>query len=293
MAVTRTTRTTPAVPVDPTNAEALEAWDGPDGAYWAEHEAYFDDSVARYDDAFWAAAAVAPETTVLDVGCGNGQTTREAARRAAPGTVLGVDLSSRMLDVARRRAAEAGLDNARFLQADAQVQEFEPGAYDLVLSRTGTMFFGDPVRAFTNLARALRADGRLALLVWQSFEQNHWVRDFLTALDLGEPAAPPPPEAPSPFSFADPARGHAILAAAGFVDVSFDGVEEPMRFGRTADEAYRNVSGMGFCTFKLRDLDDLRRERALALLRATIDAHATDEGVLYPSAAWIVTARRP
>jgi SAM-dependent methyltransferase len=285
------TEATKVVPVDPSNAGALEAWDGPDGAYWSEHATYFDDSLARYHDAFWVAAAVVPGMKVLDVGCGNGQTTREAARRAAPGTVLGVDLSSRMLDVARRRAAEAKLDNALFVQIDAQIHAFEPDAYDLVMSRTGTMFFGDPVAAFTNLGRALRTDGRLALFVWQSFEQNHWVRDFLTALDLGQPASAPPPDAPGPFSFADPDRGRAILTDAGFADVRFDGVEELMLFGRTADEAYRNVSGMSICDFKLRPLGADEQQQARALLRATIDAHATDEGVLYPSAAWIVTAR--
>ena len=65
---------------------------------------------------------------MLDIGCGTGQTTRDAARAASAGSALGVDLSSRMLDYARRRAAEEGVTNVSFEQADAQIHPFDAGA---------------------------------------------------------------------------------------------------------------------------------------------------------------------
>ena len=281
-----------AVPVDPTNAGALRAWDGNDGAYWADNEAVFDDSLDRYRKRFLDTAAVAAGDRVLDIGCGNGQTTRDAARLAAAGSALGVDLSSRMLEQARRRAAEEGVDNVRFIQADAQIHPFDAGAFDIAISRTGAMFFGDASAAFANIARALRPDGRLVLFVWQSLAQNHWVRDFSAALAAGRQLPAPPPDAPGPFSLADPDRVRPLLAGAGFAGTSFDGVEELMYFGDTADDAYRFVLGQGFSQFMLQGLDDHGRTCALDALRATIDAHETADGVLYPSAAWIVTARR-
>ncbi|HEX6310879.1 MAG TPA: methyltransferase domain-containing protein [Acidimicrobiia bacterium] len=283
---------TRAVRVHPSNAEALRAWDGDDGAYWVAHEATFDASLEGYRRPFFGAAAIEAGEHVLDIGCGNGQTTRDAARLAAGGTALGVDLSSGMVELARRRAAEQGVDNAEFLQADAQIHPFDPGVRDVAISRTGTMFFGDPVAAFANIARALRPDGRLALLVWQSLPQNHWVRDFSAALAAGRELPSPPPDAPGPFSFADPDRGRSVLSAAGFVDITFDGAEELMYFGATADDAYRFVRGLGFTEFMLRDLSDAERARALDALRATIDDHQTETGVRYPSATWIVGARR-
>ena len=82
-----------------------------------------------------------------------------------------------------------------------------------------------------------------------------------------------------------------VLTDAGLVDVEIDGVHELMWFGDDADAAYRFVTGQGFTEFLLRGLDPGDRERALADLRASIDAHETDDGVLYPSAAWIATAR--
>ena len=181
---------------------------------------------------------------------------------------------------------------------------FEPGSFDVAVSRTGAMFFGDPVAAFTNIARALRPAGRLTLLVWQPPAANDWICDFLGALDGGRGLPAPPPEAPGPFSLADPGRVEGILSAAGFADVTFDGRQEPMYFGPDAEAAYRFVSGLGVVKFLLEGLpvygqgepgdqaDGAARSRALAALRATIDAHETGDGVLYPSAAWIISARR-
>jgi SAM-dependent methyltransferase len=279
--------------VDPSNADALRAWDGDDGDYWSRNERIFDGSVSRYREPFFAAAAIAPGARVLDVGCGTGQTTRDAARLARDGgAALGVDLSSRMLDVARRRAAEEGIDNVEFLQADAQVHRFGDGRYDVAISRTGTMFFGDPVAAFANIMRALRPEGRVVLLVWQALERNHWIRDFSAALSGGRDMPTPPPDAPGPFSLSDPDRVRSLLSTAGLVDVELEGVSEPMYFGDDADDAERFVRGLGFTGFMLRDLDDEGRASALAALRASIEAHETPDGVLYASAAWIVTARR-
>lgn len=286
-------RTSPTISVAPTNADALRAWNGSDGDFWAAEEYVFDHSLHHYRQAFLDAADVQPGDRVLDIGCGNGQTTRDAASLAPRGRVLGVDLSTRMLDVARRRADEAGLANVELLQADAQIHPFDPGSFDLALSRTGTMFFGDPVAAFTNIGRALRPAGRLVVLVWQGIERNDWFRELVAALAAGRDLPRPPPDAPGPFSYADPARSRAVLAAAGFVDVALEGVEAPMWFGPTAEAAYRFLSTMGLSRFLLRDLGPEARERALASLRAGIDAHVADEGVVYPSAMWIVSARRP
>lgn len=279
--------------VDPSNAEALAAWDGDDGELWTREEARFDRAVAAYHEPLLDAAAIGAADRVLDIGCGTGQTTRDAARRAPAGWALGIDLSSRMLARARARAADEGIANARFEQTDAQVHAFEPGGFDVAVSRTGAMFFGDPVAAFANIGRALRPGGRLALLVWQQLADNHWIRDVREALAAGRTLPEPPPDAPGPFSLADPTRTRSILEAAGFVDVGFDGRHEPMWFGVDADDAERFLHALGLVRFLLADLDDDARARALADLRRSVEAHEGPDGVCYPSATWIVTAARP
>jgi SAM-dependent methyltransferase len=270
--------------VHPSNADAATAWDGPTGDVWADHADQFDAGVARYLQPFLDAAAIEPTMHVLDVGCGNGLTTREAARRAASAT--GVDLSTRMLDVARRRAAADGLANVSFVQADVQVADLGEARYDRVISRNGVMFFGDPVAAFANLARAMKPDGRMVLLVWQAMAENAWLTAFRGAV----PGPLPPPDGPGPFALADPDRVRTLLTAAGFAEPELRAVREPMYYGPDVATAERYVSTM--LGGLLSELDDAGRAQATAALHTTLEEHMGPDGVTYPSAMWIITAGR-
>jgi SAM-dependent methyltransferase len=276
--------------VDPSNAEQLRAWDGEEGAYWAERAEYFDRSVATYHEPLLAAAAITRSDRVLDVGCGTGQTTRDAARAAAHGSALGVDLSSRMLKYAESRAGDEGIGNVSFLQADAQIHPFPPESFDVAISRTAAMFFGDPIAAFSNIGQALAPGGRLALVVWQPLPANEWLQQIAGALAAGRDLPTPPPEAPGPFSLSDPDRVREILSAAGFGDIGLEGTTGGMWFGTDADDAHRFV--LGLMGWMLEGLDEAGRARAGDALRATMAAHQTADGVVFGSAAWTVQATR-
>jgi SAM-dependent methyltransferase len=281
---------TNAVPVDSSNVEQLRAWDGDEGDYWADNAEYFDRSVAVYHRRLMTAAAIGERDHVLDVGCGTGKTTRDAARAASAGYALGVDLSSHMLDYARRRATEEGVANVTFAQADAQILPFEPGAYDVAISLTAAMFFGDHVAAFTNIGRALRRGGRLVLVTWQSLAGNEWIREISAALDAGRDLPTPPPDA-GPLSLSDPDRVRNLLTSAGFADVELEGTTTGMCFGNDADDAHRFV--LGLMGWMLEGLDDAGRARAIDALHATMAAHATAHGVIFESATWLIQATRP
>jgi SAM-dependent methyltransferase len=282
--------TASAVPVDPSNLAQLQAWDGAEGGYWADNAEYFDRSVAPYHQRLLAVAAVAARERVLDIGCGTGQTTRDAARAAPAGSALGIDLSSRMLDYARRRAAEEGVINVTFEQADAQIHPFEPGAFDVAISRTTAMFFGDHVAAFANIGRALRSGGRMVLVTWQPLGGNEWIREIAGALAAGRDLPVPPADA-GPFSLSDPDRIRSLLAGAGFTGVELEGITAGMWFGRDADDAHRFV--LGLMGWMLEGLDDAGRARAVDALHATMVSHATPEGVFFDSAAWVIAATHP
>jgi SAM-dependent methyltransferase len=276
--------------VDPSNAGQGAAWDGYEGNYWAAHPQEFDDGLASYRPAFEAAADIQPSSRVLDVGCGTGQTTRDAARRASNGSAVGVDLSERMVDVARDLADHEGVENATFLQADAQVHRFGAESFDIAISRTGTMFFGDPRAAFTNIARAVRPDGRLTMLTWQPAARNEWIVAISTALAAGRDLPQPPPDAPGPFSLSDPDRIQAVLVSAGFTDVQIEGLDRPMSFGRDPGHATQFI--VGLLGWMLDGLDEADRNHAIADLEVSTEAHHTPGGVRYDSAAWLVTAHR-
>ena len=150
---------------------------------------FYDAELRAHHEHLRAAYGISPGDAVVDIGCGTGLTTREAARAAAPGRVVGVDVSERMLERARQVTAAEGLDNVRYELGDAQVHRFDPGGFDVAISRFGTMFFSDPAAAFANIAAALRPEGRLVLLVWQRREQNEWARAIDAALGHTRAAA--------------------------------------------------------------------------------------------------------
>jgi len=283
--------TTTNVPVDPSNREQLQAWNGDEGAYWAAHPNHFERALERYYEPLFDAAAIGAVDRVLDIGCGTGKTTRDAARVAPAGSALGVDLSSAMLDVARRRAAEEGVDNVRFEQADAQIHPFERAAFDVAIGCTSAMFFGDRVAGLANIGRALRPRGKLVLLTWQPFPHHEWIREFSTALAAGRDLPAPPPDAPGPFSLAEPDVIRSVLTAAGYSEVTLDDQHQPMWFGTDTEDGYQLV--LGLLAWMLEGLDYNARANAHAALRATINTHVTPAGVVYDSAAWIIRATRP
>lgn len=198
-----------------------------------------------------------------------------------------------MLEHARGISREEGLTNVSFEQADAQVHAFPAAGFDVAISRFGAMFFDDPAAAFGNIGHALRSGGRLVLLVWQARERNAWSTTIRDAI-AGDMEVPPPPmTGPSPFSLGDPGVAGGILAAAGFTDVSFTDVHEPVYYGPDAAVALGVVSGLRSTRELLEGMDEEQAEQAVARLRGTLAAHETSEGVFFDACTWIIAARRP
>jgi SAM-dependent methyltransferase len=274
------------------NVEQAQSWNGNEGEAWAASQDRYDTAVRAYNTQLLDAASISTHDRVLDIGCGCGESTRGAARLAAAGSALGVDLSAQMLERARGRARETGIENVTFEQADAQVHPFETGAFDLAISRFGAMFFGDPVAAFRNIGNALRPGARLALISWQPLEKNEWLSELRASLAMGRTLPAPPVGTPGPFGLAEPRAVRGILADAGYVNVDMVELDEPFEVGADADDAFGFVETVPVVKGMLQDLDDTSREQALAQLRATLVAHETPRGVILGSSGWLITAER-
>ena len=236
----------------------------------------YDAELVRYDPALERAWAVQPRDRILDIGCGAGQTTRRAVRS---GSALGIDVSAAAIARARPQPHVA------YVCGDAQTYDFEPGGFDLAISRFGTMFFDDPVAAFTNIGRALRPGGRLVMLVWQAAERNEWHEKL--GPFTGDSAGP------DAFSLADPPTVEAVLSAAGFGEITFTDVAEPVYYGPDTAAAVEWVRGFASVSAFLSRLDPASRAAALSRLRDVLAAHRSADGIWFGSRAWIVTARRP
>jgi SAM-dependent methyltransferase len=275
------------------NVEMAAAWDGEEGDDWAREWRRYDRAVVGYHEALIAAAAPEAAEHVLDIGCGTGQATRDAARKAPDGRALGADLSSRMIDRAREVAIAEGVANASFEQADVQVHRFDRSAFDLAISRFGAMFFGDPIAAFANVATSLRPGGRLAIVTWRPLADNEWLQCVFAALAVGRELPSPPPGAPGPFGLADPALARDRLRAAGFDSIDITPVDHPVLLGSDGDDAFEFIASTGVFRGMTGSLDDADRARAIDALHATMDDHDTGRGVEFGAAGWLIRTWRP
>jgi SAM-dependent methyltransferase len=268
---------------------AAARWTTGPGAFWAAHDDRYEASLRPFTAHLLDGARIGPGHRVLDVGCGCGGTSRDAARRAAGGSVLGLDLSAAMVVRARERTAAEGPPNATFEIADAQEVDLAGAGYDAVISRMGVMFFDDAAAAFSVLAAALRPGGRLAFACWRERDRNPARTVPADALaPWVEPKPPAAPGEPGAFSLADPDRVRALLTGAGLVDIRLEPLAEPILLGADAEDA------ASFLLAELRaDHGTPVPAEAAAALRAALVPYETGDGVLLGSAAWLVTARRP
>lgn len=277
------------------NAEQIRYWNEQAGPKWVAMQEQLDLQLAPLGLRGIERAAIVHGEAALDLGCGCGTTSLELARRTGEtGNVLGVDVSAPMLDVARRRARDAGLRNVRFELADAQTHQFSCASRDVAFSRFGVMFFADPVAAFANVRRALKPGGRLAFVCWQSLGLNPWMALPLAAV-AQHVSLPPPasPDAPGAFAFADRDRVAGILKNAGFADAAFEAVEEPLTIGGTPDldAAVDFLLTVGPTQALLGQASEELRAQVVKSVRAAIAPHHTADGVRLPAAAWVVRAR--
>jgi SAM-dependent methyltransferase len=265
-------------------------WSGAGGGRWVDEAARTEIMLSRVAALLFQHTRLKPGESVLDVGCGLGPTTIELAKMVGPGgRAVGLDVSAQMIELARQRAA--GQSNIEFIADDAVTHSFTARFADLLFSRFGVMFFGDPVAAFANLRNALKPGGRLLFACWRPLKENQWMLTPLLAAYQHVPRLPSAePDEPGPFSFGDPDRVTRILVAAGFAkprftpaDLTFD-----VAGGAGLDAATHQAMTIGATARAIQDQPDAVRAAIAQSIKKALTPFAKGNSVELPGAVWVV-----
>ena len=279
------------------HADALkyEDWAGEMGARWLANLTGFEDTIAPAGEALLAHAAYQPGERVVDIGFGGGATSLAIAQAVAPdGEVVGIDISPDLAAATTRRAAAAGIANARFICADAATVSVTDAPFDRLCSRFGSMFFAEPVPAFANLRGLLKPGGRLDLAVWGPPLQNPWMLEGMAVARRHIEMPAPVPRAPGPFAFEERDYMEETLIAAGFSNVNIVAAKGELPVGgpgATAEQAQAFVRHALAFGQALLDYPPEVQEAAAAELTALYAGHyRPGEGVMMGYAVWLVSA---
>lgn len=272
-----------------------EDWAGDMGLKWLASLSLFEEMIAPIGDALLDRADYQDGDTVIDLGCGGGATTLAIARTVAPsGKVMGVDISPDLVAAARQRAVRNGADNIAFTCADASTVALADAPYDRLFSRFGSMFFEDPVGAFSHLHSLLRKGGQIDLAVWGPPRDNLWMMEMMGVVRNHVEVPPAVPRAPGPFAFEDLEYLGEIMDGSGFTDldvVAYDGLQPVGGVGATPEQAVEFAFTSLAVGRLLNDKGDAIREAAS---RELVDVftrhHVPGQGVMMQGKAWLVSA---
>jgi len=251
-------------------------------------------ALASVDPALFRALRLRPGLRILDVGCGSGEPALTIARMVAPrGSVLGIDLSPHMLTIARRRARDHRVGNARFRAGDIGRVRLPAPRFHGVVSRFGLMFVDDVEAALASIRRALRPGGRVAFAVWASLERNPLSRLSAEASRPFLKAPPPDPErVPHPLRFGRAGVLARLMRAAGFGRVTAVEVPAPHVFGSVADFLAMNLDFPNPLRDLYLSLSRRDQHRFRDRLGRAIRPYQAGPVVRIPAWAWVVSGRR-
>jgi SAM-dependent methyltransferase len=271
------------------NTAQIEYWNSSAVETWAQFQEPLDRQIEPLGLAAIDVLKPREGQHIIDIGCGCGQTTLALASRVGvTGSVMGVDISKPMLEVASRRPRPAPNLPVIFRQLDAQTDDLGRNLFDAAFSRFGVMFFSEPATAFANILTSLKPGGRLVFVCWRALSENPWMEPLQAALPFLQPVEAPDPAAPGPFAFADASRVRTLLTSAGFGSVEISPFDAVIG-GADIEQTLKLALALGPLGRALRERPELSAIVAGAV-RGVLSRYATSDGVLMPAAVWIVQA---
>jgi SAM-dependent methyltransferase len=254
---------------------AIEAWLGPATDYMLDE------------------AGITTGSRVLDVAAGAGGQSLAAARRVGPaGHVLATDISPAILEYAAKEASAAGLTMITTQELDGERLDVEAGAFDAVISRVGLIYFPDQVAALESVRAALRPGGRVSCVVYGPADRNGFFSVPVGIIRNRAQLPPPAPGQPGPFSLGAPGVAEAVLAKAGFRDITVTTVPCPLRLASAAECAAFERESFGALHQMLSGLAEPDREATWTEIGEALRRFEGPDGFLGPCEMLVIGGTR-
>ena len=255
---------------------------------WVDHEEPIEKAHNPVKSGLLDRAALKVGERVLDLGCGSGALSLDAADQVgAEGSVVAFDIAEAFVSRVTERAHD--LVQVEPVQGDAQHYDFSGANCDAVVSLFGTMFFNEPKSAFANIGKALSPGGRIVFVTWAGPQHNPWFSVPGRALAEALPEMPKPdPSAPGPMAFANIEMVTSLLSETGFEEVSAEEVDTHLTpIGAAADITAMMLAIGPFrgaiSKFGQPDAENGILEAIAASMIDGYGAFATQEGIRVPA----------
>ncbi|HET6870096.1 MAG TPA: methyltransferase domain-containing protein [Solirubrobacteraceae bacterium] len=268
----------PASDPDALRSEILERWEHA-ATGWGAHAERMREFGMPVSAWMIEHARLQPGQRVLELAAGPGDTGFLAAELIRPGgTLLSTDATENMLEVARARANELGIENVEFKRIELEWIDLDTASVDVVLCKWGLMFAVDPEAALREARRVLRPGGRIALAAWDEPRFNDWATIPTRALVEFGHIAPPDPDAPGMFILSAPGRLKELLESAGFLDAVVESVETPRSFAGVDDYIAETREISSFFGEKFEPLSAREREEVVQKMAELSQTHIAADG---------------
>ena len=278
------------------NKNQKDFWSGKGGDIWVERQNAMDTMLSPLGEAALNKLNFNEKENVLDIGCGCGHTTLNIAKRIEPsGNVTGLDISEPMLKRAKESTFEMSITNASFKCVDVQTEDLGDQIYSAAFSRFGVMFFEDSIAAFKNINKSLISGGYLSFVCWQSPAVNPWQSLFIQEVKKFLDLPSPPPRSPGPFAFMESEYVSSILEESKFQDITIEGHEAEVNMfsGRSLSDSVKDYISINPVVTQM--LKESSENQIAEIVNSGIEAFSpyySEKGLIFPSATWLVTARK-
>ena len=276
---------------------SMDDWKGDLGRTWGEYTTILDVMLSPFGDAAEEQLGDITGQTVLDLGCGGGESTVKLAKAVGKdGVAIGVDVSADLIELAEGQRKAAGADNMALLCADASKLTLGEPA-DALYSRFGAMFFDAPIDAYARIRSQMKPGAKASIICWRGFKENTWAfAPFIAAAPFLPETKPMRPGAPGPFAWAKPEESAIpYLEKSGWSNIRTRPIDHEIIMGAgiegdPVDAALRFALTIGPLSSRMEGMTSEQKAKIRDAVKAGLEKHLIDGAVRVNGACWLVTA---